>query len=94
MPPKINQEECDGCGVCADICVMDVFFVPHEGETPVVRYPEECWHCNSCVLDCSQSAIELRMPLPLMMLHVEADDGDGEHYFKYPRRSATTGKAS
>jgi adenylylsulfate reductase subunit B len=49
-----------------------VFHVEEKKTVPSVRYPEECWHCNSCVLDCKQRAIELRIPLPLMMLHVEA----------------------
>ncbi len=45
-----------------------------ERETPEIKYPEECWHCNACVLDCKQTAISLRIPLPAMMLHVEAND--------------------
>ena len=55
-----------------DICPTDVFSKEKKKGPPFVRYPEECWHCNSCVLDCKQSAIELRIPLPAMMLHVEA----------------------
>jgi adenylylsulfate reductase subunit B len=50
----------------------DVFGKKEKKGPPFVRYPEECWHCNSCVLDCNQSAIELRIPLPAMMLHVDA----------------------
>ena len=42
---------------------------------PIIRYPEECWHCNSCVLDCKVSAIELRIPLPAMMLYVDSARG-------------------
>ena len=45
-----------------------------EKKLPEIKYPEECWHCNACVLDCKQSAITLRIPLPAMMLHVEAND--------------------
>jgi adenylylsulfate reductase subunit B len=72
MPPILNEEKCNACGVCADICPTNVFTVPGKKEIPVIQYPEECWHCNSCVLDCKQSALELRIPLPLMMLHVDA----------------------
>ena len=72
MPPIVNLEKCKPCGICADICPTDVFLKGPKKDRPVVRYPEECWHCNSCVLDCPQSAIELRIPLPAMMLHVEA----------------------
>jgi adenylylsulfate reductase subunit B len=72
MPPIIIEEKCNACGICADICPTDVFSVVKKKEIPLIRYPEECWHCNSCVLDCKQEAIKLRIPLPAMMLHVEA----------------------
>jgi adenylylsulfate reductase subunit B len=72
MPPIIIEEKCNACGVCADICPTDVFRVAGKKEIPLIKYPEECWHCNSCVLDCKQEAIKLRIPLPAMMLHVDA----------------------
>ncbi len=75
MPPIINKKKCNACGVCADICPTDVFSMTKKKQPPLIKYPEECWHCNSCVLDCKKSAIELRIPLPAMMLHVEAAGG-------------------
>ena len=72
MPPIIDGKKCNACGVCADICPTDVFRVKKKKQVPQIMYPEECWHCNSCVLDCKQEAIKLRIPLPAMMLHVEA----------------------
>ena len=72
MPPIINAKKCNACGVCSDICPTDVFYVAEKKTMPIVRYPEECWHCNSCVLDCKQKALSLRIPLPLMMLYVDA----------------------
>ena len=78
MPPIIIQKKCNACGVCADICPTDVFWVEKKKKIPEVRYPEECWHCNSCVLDCKQAAIELRVPLPAMMLYVEAKGAKGD----------------
>ena len=74
MPPIINKEKCNGCGVCADICPTDVFKTVKKAEVPEIRYPEECWHCNACVLDCKQSALALRIPLPAMMLYAEAKE--------------------
>ena len=65
MPPVIDEETCSGCGVCAAVCSQDVFFGSKEGQIPTVGYPEECWHCNACVLDCPiEGAITLRIPLP------------------------------
>ena len=69
MPPVIDKEKCIRCGLCADICNYDVYFGSKEDEIPVVTYPEECWHCNACVLDCSEEAIRLRIPLPAMLLY-------------------------
>jgi adenylylsulfate reductase subunit B len=71
MPPIINKEKCNSCGICAEICPTDVFKFVGKKEPPEIKYPEECWHCNACVLDCKQSAISLRIPLPQMMLYVE-----------------------
>ena len=49
---------------------MDVFWGSEKRKTPVINYPEECWHCNACVLDCPvQGAIRLRIPLPLHIVY-------------------------
>ena len=74
MPPVINTEACLGCGICADVCPLQVF--RHNKVTdkvPEVKRPYECWHCNACVLDCPSKAVELRLPLNYMVLHVDAD---------------------
>ena len=68
MPPVINRQTCISCGVCADICCMDVFRKT-EDEKPIVevRYPDECWHCRACAIECPQQAIVMRYPLSHMM---------------------------
>ena len=74
MPPVIEKEKCNGCGWCLDICPTDVFGPSNSGDdVPTVRYPEECWHCNACVLDCRPLAVVLRIPLHAMMLYVSAE---------------------
>jgi adenylylsulfate reductase subunit B len=77
MPPVIDKNKCSACGLCRDICPTDVFAAPPKGEPPVIRYPEECWHCNACGLDCPEEAISLRFPLPTMMLFVDAPGKGG-----------------
>lgn len=65
MPPVIDKDKCTGCGTCVDVCQMDVFFGSKDSEVPVISYPEECWHCSACVLECPvEGAIKLRIPLP------------------------------
>ncbi|MCQ2444858.1 MAG: ferredoxin family protein [Mailhella sp.] len=71
MPPIIHADKCKGCGTCAAICPMNLFKY-EKGSVPTVAYPEECWHCNACVLDCPAKAVELRLPLNYMLLHVDA----------------------
>ncbi len=70
MPPVIDNDHCNGCGRCVDVCQMDVFFESKKNEIPVVSYPEECWHCNACVLECARKAVKLRIPLPMMVCYV------------------------
>jgi adenylylsulfate reductase subunit B len=70
MPPVLNKDVCKCCGNCVDICQSDVFFGSKKGEVPSVTYPEECWHCNACVLECPvEGAIKLRIPLPMTILY-------------------------
>lgn len=68
MPPLINQNKCIQCGTCVDICPLDI--IKKENDRIIVKYPEECWHCRACVMDCPQEAISIRYPLSHMMLHM------------------------
>ena len=70
MPPVVDKNVCIACGKCADVCSEDVFYGTKKRQVPVVTYPDECWHCNACVLDCpKEGAIRLRIPLPMMLLY-------------------------
>ncbi len=71
MPPIINKDRCSTCGTCVNVCPQDVFFGSKKKAVPAITYPEECWHCNACVLDCPKGAIELRIPLPMLMSYAE-----------------------
>jgi adenylylsulfate reductase subunit B len=70
MPPIIDKNQCITCGICINICPQDVFFGSKKKKVPKVTYPEECWHCNACVLDCpKEGAIRLRTPSPMFICH-------------------------
>lgn len=72
MPPLIDHAKCVACGVCVEICPLQVFRMDKINKRPEVAYGDECWHCNSCVLDCTSNALSLRIPANFMMLNVEA----------------------
>jgi adenylylsulfate reductase subunit B len=72
MPPIIDKGKCHCCGTCVDICPLDVLHFSDANSSPDIRYPEECWHCNACKLDCPTGAIELRIPLPATLLYTAA----------------------
>jgi adenylylsulfate reductase subunit B len=66
MPPVIDKKLCDFCGFCYDVCPQDVFqFEKKRKEAPAVSYPQECWYCGACVVDCPKTAVSLTLPLPL-----------------------------
>ena len=60
MPPVFN-EKCIACFKCVEICPGDIL---REGDgKPKVAYPDECWHCGSCMMDCPAEAVRLNLPL-------------------------------
>lgn len=60
-----NPEVCTGCNRCVEICRSDVLMPhPRKGEPPIVLYPDECWYCGCCVLECKHpGAITMLHPL-------------------------------
>lgn len=68
MIEKINLEECTGCGVCVDVCPMDVLRM--EVDYPAIKYPIDCITCFNCEMDCPTQAIYVnaerarKIPLP------------------------------
>jgi NAD-dependent dihydropyrimidine dehydrogenase PreA subunit len=65
----INMDACTACGLCIDICPMDVFQENEDGK-PVVSYLADCMSCFICEAECPAEAIyvsparERRVPLP------------------------------
>ena len=70
MPPVIDESKCTRCGWCVEICAEDIFYGYTKKTVPRVVHPEMCAHCNCCVYECPvEGAIQLRIPLPLMLLY-------------------------
>ena len=78
MPPVIDKEKCVNCGLCAQICCMDVIKKSEDTTGEVyVRYPNECWHCRACAIDCPKGAITMRYPLSHMMFYIDVPNSQG-----------------
>lgn len=61
MSIEIDRERCNACGTCVDICPEDVLAL--ENNEVRVAYPDECWYCGSCMMDCSEGAIKVEFPV-------------------------------
>ena len=68
MPPVINLKKCKKCGTCDLHCPLDVIHFDKKKKVPAVKYPDQCWHCCSCRLDCPAGAIEIRFGPEMLCL--------------------------
>ncbi|MGM9606499.1 MAG: ferredoxin family protein [Oscillospiraceae bacterium] len=75
MPPVINRKKCVKCGHCVQICPLNVLYQAGPAEEVTVRYPDECWHCRACVIECGSGAVTMRYPLSHMVLHYPKNGG-------------------
>lgn len=70
MPPVIDLTKCKGCGDCDKYCPGDIIHMKRlkgKKKIPVVVYPEECFHCGICRVECCEpGTIEYVFP-PLML---------------------------
>ena len=55
---EIDQERCNRCGICVDMCPMDVLRMGSKGY-PIMRYIDYCWYCDLCVFVCPRQAVTL-----------------------------------
>jgi NAD-dependent dihydropyrimidine dehydrogenase PreA subunit len=62
MQIQIDPNQCNGCGVCEDICPVDVFRVNEGTKLAEARYETDCWYCGACEGDCPTRAISVRLP--------------------------------
>jgi len=66
-PLVFDEAVCNGCNRCVNICVMDVLYPnPEKGKPPFVLYPDECWYCGCCSMECplwEKGAIKLKHPM-------------------------------
>lgn len=58
MIETLDQDLCDRCGVCMDVCPMDVFRREETGAFRIV-YKDDCMTCFNCELECPMVAIHV-----------------------------------
>lgn len=56
MIRKIDEQRCNGCGLCVEACPMDVLRLEEKDgvEVAVIRYPQDCMSCFNCEQDCPE----------------------------------------
>ena len=56
MSIEIKQENCSGCGRCAEVCPGGLIYQDSQGAA-FIRYPADCWGCAACLKACACGAI-------------------------------------
>ena len=62
MAAEIDYTKCNSCGKCYDLCPMDVIAWNQEQDIPEITYPEDCWFCGVCWMECPKRAIDILYP--------------------------------
>ena len=66
MPAVIDKNCCVGCGACVNFCPGDIIYMDEKNQKAVVKYPEECWHCACCRLECPAQCVTIVFPLAIV----------------------------
>ena len=54
---SINEETCDGCGICERSCSQDVIRIDKERKKAVIKYRIDCMACFNCEMFCPKGSI-------------------------------------
>ncbi len=59
MIARIDKDTCNGCGLCVEICIMDVLRMNISNNKAYIAYPDDCQLCYQCEIECPAKAIEV-----------------------------------
>ncbi|MDY6827179.1 MAG: mercury methylation ferredoxin HgcB [Bacillota bacterium] len=54
----LDQDKCNGCGLCLEVCPQQVFTMKHGVSSITDR--DACLECGGCARNCPQEAISVR----------------------------------
>ena len=61
---RIDEDICNGCGICIDGCPMDVIRLDDEENHAYIKYFEDCIACYNCESDCPENPNSNKCCLP------------------------------
>jgi adenylylsulfate reductase subunit B len=61
MNLSIDKDCCSGCGTCVQLCPGHVLAMDERG-LPTERYPDSCWYCGVCEVECPEGCIRVIFP--------------------------------
>jgi NAD-dependent dihydropyrimidine dehydrogenase PreA subunit len=56
---SIDNTKCNGCGICVEICNMDVIRLNEQTNKAEIKYLEDCMTCYECALRCPENAVSV-----------------------------------
>ncbi len=58
----LDEELCQGVGVCEDVCPTDVFDVDYDRHSASLPRIQACVQCGACIVQCPYDALYFRSP--------------------------------
>ena len=69
---KVDYEKCNGCNRCVEYCPEDV--LRNEDGKINMKYPDECWRCGVCSIECPQDAVRISPPVGNRIMAINNSD--------------------
>lgn len=76
---EIDEEACNGCGMCAQICPGKAIYLFGEGKDKKARLEDvfpQCMSCNDCAAICEREAISVRVTYDFGYYYKPLDRGE------------------